>query len=53
MKHEEDAAAVFDQNRALECLDGDMGLLLEIAQMFLTEGPGRIEEIIATQALSR
>ena len=45
MKHEEDAAAVFDQDRALECFDGDMGLLLEIAQMFLTEWPGRLEEI--------
>jgi HPt (histidine-containing phosphotransfer) domain-containing protein len=45
MKHEEDAAAVFDQNLALGCFDGDMSLLLEIAQMYLTEGPARIEEI--------
>ena len=45
MKHEEDAAAVFDQDQALECFDGDMGLLLEIARMFLAEGAGRLEEI--------
>ena len=40
-----DAAPVFDRDHALECLDGDMALLLEIAQMYLTEGPGRLEEI--------
>jgi HPt (histidine-containing phosphotransfer) domain-containing protein len=45
MNHDESAAAVFDRDKALECLDGDMGLLLEIARMYLTDGPGRLREI--------
>jgi two-component system, sensor histidine kinase and response regulator len=45
MSHDENAAGVFDRDKALECFDGDMGLLLEIAQMYLTDGPGRLQEI--------
>ena len=43
MSHE--ARATFDLDMALGCFDGDMGLLLEIARMYLAEGPSRIEEI--------
>ena len=42
---------VFDRDQALERFDGDMGLLLEIAQMYLKEGSGRLEEI--REALKR
>lgn len=45
MSHETDATAVFDQDRALVCLDGDMGLFLEIIEMYLADGPSRLEEI--------
>jgi HPt (histidine-containing phosphotransfer) domain-containing protein len=45
MNHEENAAAVFDRDQALECFNGDMELLLEIAHLYLTEAPGRFEEI--------
>jgi HPt (histidine-containing phosphotransfer) domain-containing protein len=45
MSHETGATPVFDRDLALGCFDGDMGLLLEIAQMYLLEGPSRMEEI--------
>jgi HPt (histidine-containing phosphotransfer) domain-containing protein len=45
MSHETGATPVFDLERALGSFDDDMGLLLEIAQMYLSEGPSRMEEI--------
>jgi two-component system sensor histidine kinase/response regulator len=41
----QDVTAVFNRDQALEYFDGDMGLLLEIAQVYLTDGPARFQEI--------
>ena len=45
-----DAAVIFDEQRALDFTGNDRDLLVEVAQMILAEGPGRLAEIRQAQA---
>jgi signal transduction histidine kinase/HPt (histidine-containing phosphotransfer) domain-containing protein len=44
-KPERNGATIFDRKKALKGVDGDLGLLREVARIFLEESPGMMAEI--------